>query len=124
MTTPPHLGIDLGTTNTCVAYYNTKLNKVLVIESNVGARTTPSYVSFLDDERYFGQQAKDQEITNPQNTIFDSKRMLGKKFDDERLQEYMKYWPFKVIKGTDGLPKIEVRHMGKEVLFSPEQFPQ
>lgn len=113
------IGIDLGTTYSCVGVY---LNdKVEIIANDQGNRTTPSYVAFTENERLIGDAAKNQIIKNPENTIFDAKRLIGRKFDDDVVQKDMRHWPFKVIRGADDKPMIEVSFKGKVERFHPEQ---
>lgn len=113
------IGIDLGTTYSCVGVY---LNdKVEIIANDQGNRTTPSYVAFTENERLIGDAAKNQIIKNPENTVFDAKRLIGRKFDDDVVQKDMKHWPFKVIRGADDKPMIEVTFKGKIERFHPEQ---
>ena len=91
------IGIDLGTTNSCVAIMDGAQPKV--IENSEGARTTPSIVAFTDDERLVGQPAKRQAVTNPENTIFGVKRLIGRRFDDADLAKDKKNMPFSVVNG-------------------------
>ncbi|UKJ90171.2 heat shock protein [Theileria orientalis] len=115
----PAIGIDLGTTYSCVAVY--KDNNVEIIPNDQGNRTTPSYVAFTDTERLIGDAAKNQEARNPENTIFDAKRLIGRKFDDRTVQEDMKHWPFKVTNGPNGKPNIEVTFQGERKTFHAEE---
>ncbi|KAH9623719.1 hypothetical protein KSS87_006301 [Heliosperma pusillum] len=119
----PVIGIDLGTTNSCVAVW--QHNRVEVITNDHGNRTTPSCVAFTNLERLIGDAAMNQATRNPLNTIFDSKRLIGKRFSDETIQEDIKLWPFKVVNGArsskDEKPMIIVNHMGKEKKFTPEE---
>ena len=101
------VGIDLGTTYSCVGVF--QHGKVEIIANDQGNRTTPSYVAFTDTERLIGDPAKNQVAINPSNTIFDAKRLIGRKFDDSTVQSDMKHWPFKVI-DCGSKPKLEVRH--------------
>nr|UJQ69877.1 heat shock protein 70 [Diamesa zernyi] len=112
------IGIDLGTTYSCVGVY--QHGKVEIIANENGNRTTPSYVAFNDTERLIGDAAKNQVAMNPTNSVFDAKRMIGRKFDDEKLQADMKHWPFKVINDC-GKPKIQVEFKGETKIFAPEE---
>merc|ERR1712235_6918 len=105
------IGIDLGTTYSCVGIF--QHGKVEIIANDQGNRTTPSYVAFTDTERLIGDAAKNQTAMNPTNTVFDAKRLIGRKFEDQDVQSDMKHWPFKVI-SDGGKPKIEVEHKGEE----------
>ena len=101
------IGIDLGTTNSCVDIMDGSQPKV--IENSEGARTTPSIVAFTDDERLVGQPAKRQAVTNPENTIFGVKRLIGRRFDDADLAKDKKNMPFNVINGGNGDAWVEAR---------------
>ena len=112
------IGIDLGTTYSCVGVF---LNgKVEIIANDQGNRTTPSYVAFTEAERLVGDGAKNQVASNPLNTIFDAKRLIGRKYDDPIVTEDRKYWPFKVV-NDKGKPKIEVQYKNVAKLFAPEE---
>mmetsp|Transcript_19930 Transcript_19930/g.29819 ORF Transcript_19930/g.29819 Transcript_19930/m.29819 type:complete len:653 (+) Transcript_19930:72-2030(+) len=113
------IGIDLGTTYSCVAVW--KNNGVDIIANEQGSRTTPSYVAFTDEERLIGDGAKNQAVRNPKNTVFDAKRLIGRKFTDTTIQSDMKTWPFKVIKGEGDKPIIEVTYKGEKKQFTAEQ---
>ncbi|KAL4557814.1 hypothetical protein LXL04_036006 [Taraxacum kok-saghyz] len=115
----PAIGIDLGTTYSCVAVW--KHNRVEIIPNDQGNRTTPSCVAFADDERLIGDGAKNQAAMNPANTIFDTKRLIGRRFSDSEVQEDMKLWPFKVIEGSADTPKIVVSYKGEEKEFLAEE---
>jgi molecular chaperone DnaK len=102
------IGIDLGTTNSCVAIMEG--GKPRVIENSEGDRTTPSIVAFTkDDEVLVGQSSKRQAVTNPQNTLFAVKRLIGRKFDDEVVQKDIKMVPYKIVKADNGDAWVEVR---------------
>ena len=112
------IGIDLGTTNSCVAVMDGKTSKV--IENAEGMRTTPSIVAFSDDgERLVGQPAKRQAVTNPSNTIFSAKRLIGRKFSE--ISAEAKNMPFKVVEGKNGDAYIEVKSGDKTEQFAPQQ---
>lgn len=112
------IGIDLGTTYSCVGVYLNE--KVEIIANDQGNRTTPSYVAFTEAERLIGDSAKNQVARNPENTIFDAKRLIGRKFSEQIVQKDMKLWPFKVVQGKDDKPMIQVEFKGKTELFHPE----
>ncbi|KAK8865968.1 heat shock protein HSS1 [Kwoniella newhampshirensis] len=112
------IGIDLGTTYSCVAVWQN--DRVEIIANDQGNRTTPSYVAFNDSERLIGDAAKNQVAMNPYNTVFDAKRLIGRKFSDAEVQADMKHWPFKVIDKA-GKPIIQVEYRGEEKTFSPEE---
>ncbi|XP_073675575.1 heat shock 70 kDa protein-like [Garra rufa] len=112
------IGIDLGTTYSCVGVF--QHGKVEIIANDQGNRTTPSYVAFTDTERLIGDAAKNQVAMNPNNTIFDAKRLIGRKFTDPVVQSDMKLWPFKVI-SEDGKPKVQVEYKGETKTFYPEE---
>ena len=109
------IGIDLGTTNSCVSIMDGSQPRV--IENAEGARTTPSIVAFTDDERLVGQPAKRQAVTNPDNTVFGVKRLIGRRFDDEHLKKDMKNLPFSVVSGGNGDAWVEAK--GEK--YSPSQ---
>ncbi|XP_076241383.1 heat shock 70 kDa protein cognate 4 [Calliopsis andreniformis] len=118
MAKAPAVGIDLGTTYSCVGVF--QHGKVEIIANDQGNRTTPSYVAFTDTERLIGDAAKNQVAMNPNNTIFDAKRLIGRRFDDATVQSDMKHWPFTVI-NDGGKPKIKVTYKGEEKTFFPEE---
>ncbi|XP_056019762.1 heat shock protein 70 B2-like [Ostrea edulis] len=114
----PAIGIDLGTTFSCVGVF--QHGKVEIIANDQGNRTTPSYVAFTDTERLIGDPAKNQVAMNATNTIFDAKRLIGRKFTDENVQSDMKHWPFTVF-NDGGKPKLQVEHKGERKRFTPEE---
>ena len=113
------VGIDLGTTYSCVGVWQN--NKVEIIANDQGQRTTPSYVAFTDTERLIGDAAKNQVAMNPENTVFDAKRLIGRKFDDPSVQSDMKHWPFKLVSGPDSKPVMQVTYKGESKTFSAEE---
>jgi len=112
------IGIDLGTTYSCVGVF--QHGKVEIIANDQGNRTTPSYVAFTDTERLIGDAAKNQVAMNPVNTIFDAKRLIGRKFGDDTVQSDMKHWSFQVI-SDNGKPKLQVEFKGEDKKFTPEE---
>merc|ERR1712223_1318061 len=113
------VGIDLGTTYSCVGTF--EHGKVEIIANDQGNRTTPSYVAFTDTERLIGDAAKNQVAMNPNNSIFDAKRLIGRNFDDETVQRDLKLWPFTVLNDSGNKPKIEVEYKCESKLFTPEE---
>src|SRR6188474_1596445 len=110
------LGIDLGTTNSCMAVM--EVTEPVVLENSEGKRTTPSVVAFSKTgERLVGDAAKRQAVTNPKNTVYSIKRFMGRKF--EEIQEEIKRVPYKVVKASNGDAAVEVDVEGKAKLFSP-----
>lgn len=114
----PAIGIDLGTTFSCVSFVRN--GKVVIIPNERGKRTTPSFVAFNEFERLIGDAAKHQIAANAENTIFDAKRLMGRKFNDPIVQEDMKQWPFKVVEENEML-KIEVTYKGEVKRFLVEE---
>eukprot|EP00668_Euglena_longa_P001522 GGOE01001804.1.p1 GENE.GGOE01001804.1~~GGOE01001804.1.p1 ORF type:complete len:856 (-),score=279.29 GGOE01001804.1:377-2911(-) len=113
------IGIDLGTTYSCVAAF--VKDKVEIIPNSQGNRTTPSYVAFTDTERLVGDPARNQIAKNPSNTVYDAKRLIGRKFKDKEVQNDLKTWPFQVVAGENGDPCFQVLHKGETQLMRPEQ---
>ncbi|KFA79841.1 hypothetical protein S40288_08847 [Stachybotrys chartarum IBT 40288] len=114
----PAVGIDLGTTYSCVGIF--REDRCDIIANDQGNRTTPSFVAFTDTERLIGDAAKNQVAMNPHNTVFDAKRLIGRKFSDAEVQIYMKHFPFKII-DKGGKPNIEVEFKGEKKVFTPEE---
>ncbi|CCD25232.1 Hsp70 family ATPase SSA3 NDAI_0E04150 [Naumovozyma dairenensis CBS 421] len=112
------IGIDLGTTYSCVAHFAN--DRVEIIANDQGNRTTPSYVAFTDTERLIGDAAKNQAAINPSNTIFDAKRLIGRKLSEHEVVEDIKHFPFKVIE-IAGKPVIQVEYKGETKTFTPEE---
>jgi len=114
----PVIGIDLGTTYSCVGIY--KNGRVEIIPNDQGNRITPSYVAFTDEDRFIGEAAKNQATVNPSQTMFDIKRLIGRKFKDDTIQKDIKLLPFKILeKGSK--PMIEVSVKGDKRVLSPEE---
>ena len=116
---PKAIGIDLGTTYSCVGVWQN--DRVEIIANDQGNRTTPSYVAFTDSERLIGDAAKNQTAMNPKNTVFDAKRLIGRKFSDPKVQEDIRGWSFKVVPGVADKPSIEVDFKGETKRFEPEE---
>ena len=112
------VGIDLGTTYSCVAHFAN--DRVEIIANDQGNRTTPSFVAFTDSERLIGDAAKNQAAMNPSNTVFDAKRLIGRKFSDAEVTEDAKHFPFKIVERS-GKPHIEVEYKGENKVFTPEE---
>ncbi|XP_074272609.1 heat shock 70 kDa protein 18-like [Silene latifolia] len=117
--TTPGIGIDLGTTYSCVGVW--QHGRVEIIANELGNRTTPSWVAFTQSRRLIGEAAKNQAAMNSANTIFDAKRLIGRKFDEPTVQNDMKLWPFKVIDINDNNPAFVVTYKDEEKQFSPEE---
>lgn len=111
------IGIDLGTTNSCVSFFDPATGSVRIIENSEGARTTPSVVAYTDDQTLVGAPAKRQAVTNAKNTIYAAKRLIGRSFDDEEVQKDIKISPFNIVKSPNGDAWVEIQ--GKQI--SPEQ---
>merc|ERR1711861_65506 len=108
-----------GTTYSCVGIWQN--DRVEIIANDQGNRTTPSYVAFTDTERLIGDAAKNQTATNPRNTVFDAKRLIGRDIHDSHVQSDMKSWPFKVVPKNGKQPHLQVEHKGELKTFSPEE---
>ncbi|KAK1828542.1 heat shock protein 70 family [Podospora conica] len=113
------VGIDLGTTYSCVAIYEG--TNVEIIANEQGSFTTPSFVSFTEEERLIGEAAKNQAAMNPRNTVFDVKRLIGRRYEDPIVKKDQESWPFKVIDDGNGNPKVEVQYLGSTHSFSPQE---
>jgi len=115
----PAIGIDLGTTYSCVGVW--QHDRVEIIANDQGNRTTPSYVAFTDTERLIGDSAKNQVASNPRNTVFDAKRLIGRKFSDSSVQSDCKLLPYKIVAGAADKPMIEVDFKNERKSFSSEE---
>lgn len=113
------VGIDLGTTYSCVGVWQN--DRVEIIANDQGNRTTPSYVAFTESERLIGDAAKNQVAMNSTNTVFDAKRLIGRRFNDPAVTADKKHWPFAVVEGPGGKPTIEVTFKGERKQFAPEE---
>ena len=114
------IGIDLGTTNSCVSIFDSNGN-VRIIENSEGARTTPSIVAYTDEQTLVGSPAKRQAVTNPKNTIFAAKRLIGRRFEDGEVQKDISVVPYKIVKSNNGDAWVEVNRNGKSESLSPQQ---
>ncbi|KAF8494857.1 heat shock protein 70 [Russula emetica] len=112
------IGIDLGTTYSCVAVQ--RGGRVEIIANDQGHRITPSWVAFTDEERLIGDSAKNAFHSNPTNTVFDAKRLIGRKIEEPELQRDLKHWPFKVVEKS-GKPTVHVKYRGEDRDFTPEE---
>ena len=120
MSKAPAIGIDLGTTYSCVGVWMN--GKVEIIPNDMGERTTPSYVAFTETERLVGDAAKNQITRNPTNTVFDAKRLIGRKYEDREVQDDIKLRPFKVVRDDKSdRPQIVVKFKGEEKKFFAEE---
>lgn len=115
---PLRANADLGTTYSCVGWWVNE--RVEIIANDQGNRTTPSYVAFTESERLIGDAAKNQAAMNPKQTVFDAKRLIGRRYDDPDVKKDMQHWPFTVI-DKDGSPFIEVNYLGETKQFSPQE---
>merc|ERR1712114_80948 len=113
------IGIDLGTTYSCVGVF--KNGRVEIIANDQGNRITPSYVAFTaDGERLVGDAAKNQLTTNPENTVFDAKRLIGREWNDKTVQADLKFFPFKIVE-KNSKPYIQVDTKDGEKVFAAEE---
>ncbi len=113
------VGIDLGTTTSCVGVWQN--NRVEIIANDQGNRTTPSFVAFTDSERLIGEAAKNQAAGNPKNTVYEAKRLIGRRFDEAGVQRDIKHFSYNVIKGSGDKPEIEVDFKGETKRMRPEE---
>ena len=113
------IGIDLGTTYSCVGVWQN--DRVEIIANDQGNRTTPSYVAFTETERLIGDAAKNQVAMNATNTVFDAKRLIGRRYTDPAVTADKKHWPFDVVQGASEKPIIEVSFKGEKKQFAPEE---
>ncbi|KAJ0773656.1 putative Heat shock protein 70 family [Helianthus annuus] len=118
-TTP--VGIDLGTTYSCVAVWFDQHNRVEILPNEQGNKITPSCVASNDTEFLVGEGTKNQITRNPTNTVFDVKRLMGRRFSDVKLQKDIQSLPIKVVEGPTDKPMIVLEHMGINKEFSPEE---
>ena len=114
----PVIGIDLGTTYSCVGIF--KNGRVEIIPNGLGNRITPSYVAFTDEEKLVGEAAKNQASVNPERTIFVIKRLIGRNFDDKEVQRDMKYLPYNIV-SKGGKPYVNIKTSHGEKTLSPEE---
>nr|KYP57732.1 Heat shock cognate 70 kDa protein [Cajanus cajan] len=115
------IGVDLGTTYSCVAVWQEQLNRVEIIHNQQGNKTTPSVVAFTDKQRLIGDAAKYQAAINPENTIFDAKRLIGRKYSDPIIQKDKMLWPFKVVDGVNDKPMMVVKYKDQEKFLCAEE---
>merc|ERR1719461_2028326 len=112
------IGIDLGTTYSCVGVWQN--GAVQIIPNDQGNRITPSYVAFTANERLIGDAAKNQVASNPQNTVYDAKRLIGRKYSDRTVKADMKLWPFELI-DKNGKPYVKVEYKGATKEYAAEE---
>ena len=113
------IGIDLGTTYSCVGVF--KNGKIEIIANSQGNRTTPSYVAFNENDRLIGESAKNQASSNPTNTIFDAKRLIGRKYSDESVQRDKKLLSYQILADQTDKPQICARYKGEMRKYYPEE---
>jgi L1 cell adhesion molecule like protein len=113
-------GFDIGTTTSCAAIWiNDRVE--IIPDSQTGSRIIPSYVSFTDEEKLVGDAAKNQSTMNPKNTVYDAKRLIGRKFTDTTVQADTKLWSFNVTGDKDNKPMINVKYKKEDKQFHPEE---
>ncbi|CAJ1841585.1 unnamed protein product [Sphenostylis stenocarpa] len=115
------VGIDLGTTYSCVAVWQEQHCRVEIIHNDQGNNTTPSFIAFTDKQRLIGDAAKNQAATNPENTVFDTKRLIGRKYSDPIVEKDIMLWPFTVVSGNNDKPMVEVSYKGQKKHLSAEE---
>jgi heat shock 70kDa protein 1/2/6/8 len=113
------VGIDLGTTTSCVGVWQN--NRVEIIANEQGNRTTPSYVAFNAEERLIGEAAKGQAAANPKNTIYEAKRLIGRRFEESSVQKDIRLFSYNVVRGAQEKPEIEVEFKSETKRFRPEE---
>ena len=118
------IGIDLVTTYSCVAIWRGDYDKVDIIANQQGNRTTPSIVAFTDDERLIAQPAKNQLTSNPVNTVFDVKRLIGRRFSDSSVIFDKCLWPFSIVSGPNDRPLVQVTFKGEQKTFAARKYRQ
>ncbi|MED6208788.1 70-kilodalton heat shock protein [Stylosanthes scabra] len=115
------VGIDLGTTYSCVAVWQEQHCRVEIIHNDQGSKTTPSCVAFTHNQKFVGDAAHNQAAANPTNTVFDAKRLIGRKYSDPIVKNDILMWPFKVTADTDDKPMIVVTYKDEEKQISAEE---
>jgi heat shock 70kDa protein 1/2/6/8 len=113
------VGIDLGTTTSCVGVWQN--NRVEIIANDQGNRTTPSFVAFTSEERLIGEAAKNQAAGNPKNTVYEAKRLIGRRYDEPAVQRDIKHFSYNVVRGAGEKPEIEVDYKGEAKRYRPEE---
>jgi heat shock protein 1/8 len=113
------VGIDLGTTTSCVGVWQN--NRVEIIANEQGNRTTPSFVAFTAEERLIGEAAKNQAAANAKNTVYEAKRLIGRRFDEPSVQKDIQQFSYNVVRGTHDKPEIEVDFKSETKRFRPEE---
>jgi len=113
------IGIDLGTTNTAIGFYTN--DRVEIIPNEHGNRTTPSYIAFSETERLIGDGAKNQAAMNPKNTVFDAKRLIGRKLEDSSVKNVASHMPYSISSDANGKIQIGVEYKGEQKKYFPEE---